>query len=245
MSACHGATLIASCVAGGEHHPVDSGTSSRDGREGEERRSFVGGREEWGAMEECMLVCMVVCMHAHTRSLAVLLPCPVSSRPERRLTAFDRQAPTGNRCWRRASSSLRQRVWHGSRRWRSRLVGVEEEGAGREEREGEGERDACHGVVQCGVVAWCGVCLFDGGSYRGAWIGRPTKPPHPKPPFCCSVAGVFLGLVSPYLGRHISWAVPAVSGVLVGIVACTMAATALRDPGFYPRSPQSADAEYG
>ena len=56
---------------------------------------------------------------------------------------------------------------------------------------------------------------------------------------------VFFILVAPYLGRHVSWALVALSAVLVGFVLAMLATTALRDPGFYPRSPPSSDVEYG
>ena len=56
---------------------------------------------------------------------------------------------------------------------------------------------------------------------------------------------VFFIFVAPYLGRHVSWALVALSAVLVCLVLAMLAATALRDPGFYPRSPPSGDVEYG
>lgn len=58
-------------------------------------------------------------------------------------------------------------------------------------------------------------------------------------------SGVFLGLVVPYVGRHISWALVPISAVLVALSLSMLAVTALRDPGFYPRSPEPTDIEYG
>ncbi|KDD72118.1 DHHC palmitoyltransferase, partial [Helicosporidium sp. ATCC 50920] len=58
-------------------------------------------------------------------------------------------------------------------------------------------------------------------------------------------SGVFLGLVTPYLGRTISWSVPVLSSVFLAAVAASMSLTALRDPGFFPRSAARADMEYG
>ena len=70
----------------------------------------------------------------------------------------------------------------------------------------------------------------------------PAPPPPPtRPP----LAGVFLGLVAPYVGRHISWALVPISCLLVLLSLSMLLVTALRDPGFYPRSPQPMDVEYG
>lgn len=43
-------------------------------------------------------------------------------------------------------------------------------------------------------------------------------------------------MVAPELGQHISWAVVAVSAVLVAFSLTMLLCTALRDPGFIPRS---------
>lgn len=58
-------------------------------------------------------------------------------------------------------------------------------------------------------------------------------------------AGVFLGLVVPPAGRRWSWALAAISGALTAASACCMARTALRDPGYYPRSAARHDEEWG
>lgn len=50
-------------------------------------------------------------------------------------------------------------------------------------------------------------------------------------------SGIFLGMVAPELGQHISWSVVAISAVLVAISLTMLLCTALRDPGFIPRSP--------
>jgi hypothetical protein len=42
-----------------------------------------------------------------------------------------------------------------------------------------------------------------------------------------------------------SWALVAVSGALVAFVFAMLAATAFRDPGYFPRSPPDTDVEYG
>lgn len=51
--------------------------------------------------------------------------------------------------------------------------------------------------------------------------------------------------VLPWVGRHISWALVALSGVLIALSLSMLAATALTDPGFIPRSPLDEDVEYG
>ncbi|KAL6785919.1 hypothetical protein ACKKBG_A00695 [Auxenochlorella protothecoides x Auxenochlorella symbiontica] len=58
-------------------------------------------------------------------------------------------------------------------------------------------------------------------------------------------AGVFLGLVVPPLSRRYSWALMAVSALLVAVTAVFMARTAARDPGYYPRSDATGDEERG
>ncbi len=47
------------------------------------------------------------------------------------------------------------------------------------------------------------------------------------------------------MGQHISWAPVAISGVLIVLSISMLAATALKDPGFIPRSPLDDDVEYG
>lgn len=54
-------------------------------------------------------------------------------------------------------------------------------------------------------------------------------------------AGVFLGLVAPYLGRHVSWALVAITCVIIVVVAVALAMTAFRDPGYIPRSEDDND----
>lgn len=56
---------------------------------------------------------------------------------------------------------------------------------------------------------------------------------------------VFCIWVLPWVGRHISWALVALSGVLIALSTSMLAATALKDPGFIPRSPLDEDVEYG
>lgn len=43
-------------------------------------------------------------------------------------------------------------------------------------------------------------------------------------------------MVAPELGEHISWSVVAVSAVLVALSLTMLLCTALRDPGYIPRS---------
>lgn len=63
--------------------------------------------------------------------------------------------------------------------------------------------------------------------------------------------GVFLGFIAPYLGREVSWSLVAVTCVLAAVALGLLLATALRDPGFYPRSDElgyrlrSPTREYG
>ncbi|KAL4441862.1 hypothetical protein ABPG77_003778 [Micractinium sp. CCAP 211/92] len=56
---------------------------------------------------------------------------------------------------------------------------------------------------------------------------------------------VFCIWVLPWVGQHISWALVAISGVLIVLSISMLAATALKDPGFIPRSPLDDDVEYG
>jgi palmitoyltransferase ZDHHC9/14/18 len=56
---------------------------------------------------------------------------------------------------------------------------------------------------------------------------------------------VFFALVAPYVGRELSWAYVAVVAVLTLIAFVALELTALSDPGFYPRSPPTADVETG
>lgn len=58
-------------------------------------------------------------------------------------------------------------------------------------------------------------------------------------------AVVFCIWVLPWVGQHISWALVAISGVLIVLSISMLAATALKDPGFIPRSPLDDDVEYG
>ena len=56
---------------------------------------------------------------------------------------------------------------------------------------------------------------------------------------------MFLGLVAPYLGREISWALVAITCVIVTAVAVALSLTAFRDPGFIPRSDDDPDCGCG
>lgn len=70
--------------------------------------------------------------------------------------------------------------------------------------------------------------------------------------FCCtlltsmpSLAVVFYVLVIPYTVSHMSWAYLFVSVVLTVSVLYALGRTAMRDPGFYPRSPPHSEVELG
>lgn len=56
-----------------------------------------------------------------------------------------------------------------------------------------------------------------------------------------NAAGVFLGLVAPYLGRNISWALVAITCVMIVVTAVALSLTAFRDPGYIPRSGDDPD----
>ena len=58
---------------------------------------------------------------------------------------------------------------------------------------------------------------------------------------------IFSVWVLPWVGPHISWALVALSALLMAWVLGCLAATAFRDPGFIPRSPpdDAADLEHG
>lgn len=47
------------------------------------------------------------------------------------------------------------------------------------------------------------------------------------------------------MGEHISWALVAISGVLIAFSLIMLAVTSMTDPGFIPRSPPDPDVEYG
>lgn len=49
----------------------------------------------------------------------------------------------------------------------------------------------------------------------------------------------------PWVGEHISWALVAISGVLIAFSLLMLAVTSMTDPGFIPRSPPDPDVEYG
>ncbi|KAL4433935.1 hypothetical protein ABPG75_000376 [Micractinium tetrahymenae] len=56
---------------------------------------------------------------------------------------------------------------------------------------------------------------------------------------------VFCIWVLPWVGQHLSWALVAISGVLIALSITMLATTAFKDPGFIPRSPPDEDVEYG
>jgi hypothetical protein len=51
--------------------------------------------------------------------------------------------------------------------------------------------------------------------------------------------------VLPWVGPNISWALVAVSAVMMAFSIAMLALTAFKDPGFVPRSPPNEDVEYG
>jgi hypothetical protein len=58
-------------------------------------------------------------------------------------------------------------------------------------------------------------------------------------------AVAFSGWVLPWVGPHISWALVAISALLMAFSLSMLALTAFQDPGFIPRSPPDEDVEYG
>lgn len=54
-----------------------------------------------------------------------------------------------------------------------------------------------------------------------------------------------MGFVAPWLGRHLSWALFAVSIVLILLSIGVLFATAFTNPGFLPRNHLEEDEEYG
>lgn len=60
-----------------------------------------------------------------------------------------------------------------------------------------------------------------------------------------SLAVVFYVLVIPYTVSHMSWAYLFVSVLLTLSVLYALGRTAMRDPGFYPRSPPHSEVELG
>jgi hypothetical protein len=56
---------------------------------------------------------------------------------------------------------------------------------------------------------------------------------------------VFSVWVLPWVGPNISWALVAVSAVMMAFSIAMLALTAFKDPGFVPRSPPNEDVEYG
>lgn len=56
---------------------------------------------------------------------------------------------------------------------------------------------------------------------------------------------IFCVWVLPWVGEHISWALVAISGVLIAFSLLMLAVTSMTDPGFIPRSPPDPDVEYG
>jgi DHHC palmitoyltransferase len=54
-----------------------------------------------------------------------------------------------------------------------------------------------------------------------------------------------LVFVAPYLGDNISWALVAITVVVIVFVLTALCRTALMDPGFIPRSPPNSDVEAG
>lgn len=54
-----------------------------------------------------------------------------------------------------------------------------------------------------------------------------------------------MGFVAPWLGRHLSWALFAVSIVLIVLSLGMLCLTAFTNPGFLPRNHLEDDEEYG
>ena len=54
-----------------------------------------------------------------------------------------------------------------------------------------------------------------------------------------------MGFVAPWLGRHISWGLFAVSIVIILFSLGTLCLTAFTNPGFLPRNHLEEDEEYG
>jgi len=61
--------------------------------------------------------------------------------------------------------------------------------------------------------------------------------------YCCAV--IFFIFVVPYTYEHMSKAYVGVSVAVVVLVLTMLGMTALRDPGFYPRSPAHANVDLG
>lgn len=51
-------------------------------------------------------------------------------------------------------------------------------------------------------------------------------------------------MVAPELGENISWSVVAISALLIAISLSMLLCTALRDPGYIPRSPYLEETRY-
>lgn len=89
----------------------------------------------------------------------------------------------------------------------------------------------------------------DTGLHHSFSKGRFVLGPDWKP-FLASIflvaapSGVFLGLVAPWLGRHISWAVVVVSALLISASLACLFRTALMNPGFLPRHELTDEEEY-
>lgn len=98
---------------------------------------------------------------------------------------------------------------------------------------------------RCAVDPACNHCWPAAYHAHHACLIHMPRPTPAQQVIRANHAGVFMGFVAPWLGRHLSWALFAVSIVLIVLSLGMLCLTAFTNPGFLPRNHLEDDEEYG